>query len=178
LNQNVKQNLKNDENQETNQKINKNNQEKILDNLVDKLCKKVNFDEDDQSLKMISNTTVFKQLMIKLDQDQLHLEKREDLDENKAKVENNIMEDDLPRFGCSSKKAIDANRYDSQGKERLKSDKANKCKSNSLDEQNHENSAYSNPKNRNMGMSIQNPNNTMTKNESQNDDSLFKGKYK
>ena len=99
--------------------------------------------------------------MVKFDQDNFHLGKieKEDLDKN---VKNN-MEEDLPQFGSSNKKIINTNRYDSQSKDRLKSDKGKNSKSHSIYELNQDLSV------------IQNPNNTMTKNESQNEDSLFKG---
>ena len=158
-----------------NQKI-KIGQNKIIDNLVDKLCKKVNFNDNESSLKKISTTRIFKQLMVKLDHDQLPLLKNEkdDFDKNAINNHNNI-EEDLPRFGATNKKIIDANRYDSQGKERMKSDKLNVNKSHSIDELNHDHSLNSIKKQEKKAVSTQNPNNTMTKNESQNDDSLFKG---
>ena len=167
-------------NPKINLNFNKNDleQDKIINNLVDKLCKKVIVKEDDSTLNKISNTNIFKQLMIKLDHDQLPLEKKEkeDFDKNAIKIQNN-MDDELPRFGNSNKKIIDANRYDSQGKERLKSDKGNKSKSHSFEELNQDQSVHSNHKQGKNPVFIQNPNNTMTKNESQNDDSLFKCKF-
>lgn len=146
--------------------------------MVEKLCKKVNFTDDDPNLKKISNTKIFKQLMIKFDNDQLfsaEKKEKESFDKNvNTKVSNNI-EDDLPRFGGSSKKTIDANRYDSQGKERMKGNKG--INKNSFEELVHDQSIHSNhkPKSGKNPILIQNPNNTMTKNESQNEDSLFKG---
>jgi hypothetical protein len=154
---------------------NNSDKEKVLDSLVDKLCKKVNFNEEDPNLKKIANTNIFKHLMNKLDQDQLPFEKekkeKENFDKNtNIKIENN--QEDLPRFGGSNKKVgIDPNRYDSQGKERVKSTNS---KTHSVEEFNNDHSNHSANKQSKNLVSIQNPNNTMTKNESQNDDSLFK----
>ena len=111
--------------------------------------------------------------MVKFDQDNFHLGKieKEDLDKN---VKNN-MEEDLPQFGSSNKKIINTNRYDSQSKDRLKSDKGKNSKSHSIYELNQDLSVHSDDNHGRKPVAIQNPNNTMTKNESQNEDSLFKG---
>lgn len=184
LNQNIKnknktkedlKNSKNIKDNSTNQQT-KNEKDKILDNLVEKLCKKVNFYEEESNLKKISNTNIFKHLMNRLDHDTLLIndkKEKENFDKNANFNIPSNLEEDLPRFGGSNKKAIDPNRYDSQGKERVKSVTS---KTHSVEEFNHEHSLHSNHnKQIKNPVSIQNPNNTMTKNESQNDDSLFKG---
>ncbi len=150
--------------------------DKVLDSLVDKLCKKINFYEEESNLKKISNTNIFKHLMNRMDHDTLltnDKKEKENFDKNANFQIPSNLEEDLPRFGGSNKKVIDPNRYDSQGKERVKSVNS---KTHSVDEFHHDHSLHSNNNKQGKNpVSIQNPNNTMTKNESQNDDSLFKG---
>lgn len=114
--------------------------------------------------------------MNKFDQDQLPFEKdkkeKENFDKNVKSKSANNMEDDLPRFGGSNKKTIDPARYDSQGKERVKSSNS---KTHSVEDYHDHSNHSANKQSKNLA-TIQNPNNTMTKNESQNDDSLFKGR--